>query len=172
MSFNGNKIITTGAGGAILTNSKILYEKVKELATLAKNKSKIYDYISVGYNYRMASINASLGLSQLKDINRRILKRRKLYENYNKLFNKVNGMILFSEPKNTKSNYWSQLLILKNIHKDKRANILNKLNKNKIESIQGWNLLNNLNYLKKFPKSDLSNSKKISKTIINLPSLN
>ncbi len=172
LSFNGNKIITTGAGGAILTNSKILYEKVKALATLAKNKSKIYNYTSVGYNYRMASINASLGLSQLKDINRRILKRRKLYENYNKLFSKVSGMILFSEPKNAKSNYWSQLLILKSEYKDKRTNILNKLNKNKIESIQGWNLLNNLNYLKKFPKSDLSNSKKISKTIINLPSLN
>ena len=111
----------------------------------------------------MASINASLGLSQLKDINRRILKRRKLYENYNKLFSKVSGMILFSEPKNAKSNYWSQLLILKSEYKDKRTNILNKLNKNKIESIQGWNLLNNLNYLKKFPKSDLSNSKKYQK---------
>ena len=170
LSFNGNKIITTGAGGAILTNSK-LYKRVKELATLAKNKNKIYDYISVGYNLRMASINAALGLSQLKQIKIRVLKRRKLHESYKKIFDNVSGIKLFSEPKNAKSNYWSQLLILTHQFKNKRDVFLKKLNKNKIQSVQGWNLLSNLKYLKKFPKSNLTNSKRISKKIISLPSL-
>jgi len=112
LSFNGNKIITTGAGGAILTNSKILFNKVLELATLAKNKDKIFDYKILGFNYRMASINASLGLSQLKDINKRILKRRNLYKKYKEILNNFNIGKLFTEPKSAKSNYWSQLLIL------------------------------------------------------------
>ena len=168
LSFNGNKIITTGAGGAILTNSRSIFKKASDLATLAKKQKKDFEYKFVAYNYRMASINASLGLSQLEDINLRISKRRKLYEKYVKIFSKSSGIKIFKEPKYSKSNYWSQLLILKS--KSKRKNFLEVFRRNKIKSVQGWNLISDLKHFKNCPKSDLSNSKKISSLIINLPS--
>ena len=171
LSFNGNKIITTGAGGAVLTNSEKLFKRVKYLATLSKNKDKIYHYTSVGYNYRMASINASLGLAQLESIEKRVSKRRKIYLGYKKIFNQIIDARLFLEPENARSNFWSQLLILKSkILQKNKQKLLGYLNKNKINSIQGWNLLSQLNYLKKYPTAALLNSKKISKNIINLPS--
>lgn len=168
LSFNGNKIITTGAGGAILTNSKLMFDKISDLATLAKKKKKVFEYKFVGYNYRMASINASLGLSQLKDIKLRISKRRKLYQKYSKIFNKLKLFKIFQEPKYAKSNYWTQLLILKS--KNIRKDLIKTFSENNIESIQGWNLISNLKHFKNYPKSNLSNSKKISPLLINLPS--
>lgn len=170
LSFNGNKIITTGAGGAILTNSKAMFVKIRDLATLAKKKKKVFDYKFVGYNYRMASINAALGLSQLKDIKLRILKRRKLYKEYFEIFTNFKLFKIFQEPKYAKSNYWSQLLILNS--KNDRKDVIKTFCENKIESVQGWNLISNLKHFKNCPKSNLSNSKKISSLIINLPSSN
>ena len=170
LSFNGNKIITAGAGGAILTNSQVMFDKMSDLATLAKRKKKVFEYKFVGYNYRMASINASLGLSQLKDIKLRISKRRKLYKEYSKIFNNFKLFKIFQEPKHAKSNYWTQLLILNS--KNNREDMIKTFCENKIESVQGWNLISNLKHFKNCPKSNLSNSKKISSLIINLPSSN
>ena len=71
LSFNGNKIITTGGGGAILTNDKMIYNKALHLTKICRNTKIpwLYDYDDIGYNFRMPGINASLGLSQLKNKN-------------------------------------------------------------------------------------------------------
>ena len=118
----------------------------------------------------MASINASLGLSQLKDIKLRISKRRKLYKEYSKILNNFKLFKIFQEPKHAKSNYWTQLLILNS--RNERKDMIKNFCENKIESVQGWNLISNLKHFKNCPKSNLSNSKKISSLIINLPSSN
>ena len=86
LSFNGNKILTTGGGGAILTSSSSLYDTARHLATTAKI-SHPYEYIhdKVGYNYRMPNLNAALGFSQLKKLNRFVYEKKKLRQFYQEL---------------------------------------------------------------------------------------
>ena len=90
LSFNGNKIITTGMGGAILTKSKKFFDKAKHIAATSKVKKK-WEYVhdQLGYNYRLPSINASIGLSQMKRINF-FLKKRNLFKKYKKEFSNLN----------------------------------------------------------------------------------
>lgn len=173
LSFNGNKIITTGAGGAILTNNKILASKARHISSTAKiNKvfSWEFNHDKVGYNYKMPSLNAALGISQISQINTFIKKNRKLYNLYNKEFNDNDNFSLMKEPSNSKSNYWLQTLILKNEDIQTRNKILNYNNKKKIQLRPAWNLLNHLEPYKNCPKMNLSNSKKMFKKVINLPS--
>lgn len=123
LSFNGNKIMTTGGGGALLTNSKKMYKKMLSLVTLSRKKNDFSDYNEVGYNYRMPSINAALGLGQLKNIRKFLHMRRFLYKKYSNLFAK-SKIKIFKEPKYCKSNYWLQVLFLdfKNANNKKKNN--------------------------------------------------
>ena len=87
LSFNGNKIITTGGGGAILTNRKELAHKAEHLISTAKKKHPWeYDHDEVGYNYRMPNINAALGLAQIENIDKLLSLKRKLYHKYFDIF--------------------------------------------------------------------------------------
>ena len=113
ISFNGNKIITTGGGGALLTNSKVIGKKIE---TIYKN-SRIdhkweYKFNQLGFNYRMPSINAQLGIAQMKNINKFLSSKRKLYQKYYLIFKKFKDLRIMREPINTKSNYWLQTIVL------------------------------------------------------------
>ena len=164
LSFNGNKIITTGGGGAILTNKLNLFYKARHLAQVAKKKHK-FEFIhdELGYNYRIPNINAALGCSQLKRLNTFIKNKRKLFIRYNLYFSNVKYLSLFKEPKNCKSNYWLQTIILKK----KFANFKNQFIKfstlKNVETRPVWKLLSNLKYFKNCPSMNLDNSKVLKK---------
>ena len=123
LSFNGNKIITTGGGGAIITNKKNLAKKIKHLITTAKVKHK-WDYIhdEIGYNFKMPSLNAALGLAQIEKIRLFLKAKRKLHKSYLNNFRGIVGAKIFTENKNSISNFWLQILILdkKNKHLKKK----------------------------------------------------
>ena len=171
LSFNGNKIITSGAGGAILTNKKKYALKAKQLINTAKVPHP-YKFIhnDVGYNYRMPNINAALLLSQLKRIKIILKNKRKLFKKYKLFFKDKKNFTIVEEPKNSSSNYWLQTLITKNINKKKFEKIVKYLISNKIFVRQGWELISDLKPFKSCPKMDLVAAKDIQAKIINLPS--
>jgi len=171
LSFNGNKIVTTGVGGAILTNSKRLAENSKHLSTTAKIKHP-WDFIhnKIGYNYRIANLNASLGISQLRKLTKYINHNRKLFNKFNKFFKNSNDFFLLDEPKNCRSNFWLQTLVLKKHSQFKKNSILKILHKNKILARPVWKPLHKMKYLNRYPKMNLDNTKDLENRIINLPS--
>lgn len=171
LSFNGNKIITTGGGGAILTNSKEIYEKIKKIISNGRKFHRwkfIFD--EIGYNYRLPSLNSAIGISQIKNLKIILKKNRSLYNEYNKFFASIDGIIVKKEPKFCKSNYWLQTLILEKNLKSKRDIIIKKFIKNKIEVRAAWDLLSETKMYKGCPSMNLKNSKNLVSRLINIPS--
>ena len=171
LSFNGNKIITTGGGGAVLSKNKNLNEKIRHLISTAKVQHK-WEYIhnEVGYNLRLPSLNAALGLAQISKINFFLKQKRKLFLKYNNIFDKIRGVKLFKENKFSKSNYWLQTLILDN----KNIHLKNKLLKSgysrKIFMRPAWKLISELRPYKNKQKMNLNGARDIYKRVLNLPS--
>ncbi len=162
-SFNGNKIVTSGSGGAIISKDKELLNKIRHLSTTANIASDKYSYFhdSVGFNYRLAALNASLGNSQIKLIEQKVNLYRKIHENYSNLVDSSEGIKIFKEPKGSYSNYWLNLFILddKISNNDKESLLLN-LNKEGIGSRNVWSPLYDLPYVKKnnnlkYPNTEL-----------------
>ncbi len=170
LSFNGNKIISSGSGGALITNNKKLSLEALKLSTISKKKHLWnYEFDEVGFNYRLPSINAALGISQLKKLKLFIKLKRDLYKRYKFSFGKEYMFDLLKEPKNCKSNYWLQTIIMKNNYK-LNYQIFKNLFSLKIFVRPIWRPLHLSNHLKKFPKMRLKNTENIAKRIINLPS--
>lgn len=169
-SFNGNKIITTGGGGAIVTNNKTLFEKIYKLGTTSKRKHQ-YEYLhdETGYNYRMPSINAALGLAQLKVLNNILKKKQLLHKSYLKEFKGTKYAKIYVSG-NIKDNNWINLLILTDASKKNTDQIIRFLHQKKIKVKPVWKLMNTLIHLKKYPKMNLDGSKEIYKKTILLPS--
>ncbi len=169
LSFNGNKIITTGGGGAILTNDEKIAKLVKHITTTAKiPHAYLYQHDQVGFNYRMPNINAAIGCAQLEKMQSFLENKRKLAENYLEDFSAINSVRFVSEPEYAKSNYWLNAIIIEN--KTDRDIILEKLIQDKIGVRPAWELMHHLPMFKDAPKMDLSTAEKISKQIINIPS--
>ncbi len=171
ISFNGNKIITTGGGGAVLTKNKYLNKKIKHLITTAKVDHK-WEYIhdKIGYNFRLPSLNAALGLAQINKIKKFLELKRKLFVKYKKIFFKVNGVKLFKENNYTKSNYWLQTIILDNNISYLKNKLIKSGYKRKIYMRPAWRLISDLKPYKKCQKMNLDGAKNIYKRVINLPS--
>jgi dTDP-4-amino-4,6-dideoxygalactose transaminase len=171
LSFNGNKIITTGGGGAILTNNESLARRAKHITTVAKvPHSWEFSHDEIGYNYRMPNINAALGCAQLEQISSKIKFKRDLFKKYKSEFSKIAGIKLFEEPKQSESNYWLQSIILDKNNLDQRDIILNSTNDAGYMTRPAWNLLCDLTPFSKSPKMDLTTSKSIFLSLINIPS--
>lgn len=171
LSFNGNKIITTGGGGAILTNNSELAKRAKHLTTTAKVPHKWrYSHDEIGYNYRLPNLNAALGCAQLENIEKKIEKKRKIFDIYNETFTAVNDISLFHEPLNCRSNYWLQTLLLNTNKISFRDQILDQANKVNLQLRPAWELLNTLNQFKGCESMDLEIATRISERIINIPS--
>lgn len=171
LSFNGNKIITTGGGGAILTNDGKLADYAKHLTTTAKAPHK-WEYVhdEVGYNYRMPNLNAALGCAQLEQLPAFIKEKRRLTTQYLEALKEVEGVKLFQEPEFSLSNYWLQTLIIENTHSDKRDDILTYLNNHGMMTRPIWKPLHRLGMYITCPKMDLSVIESLEKRIINIPS--
>ena len=171
ISFNGNKTITTGGGGAILTNNEEFAIRAKHLTSTAKLDHK-WDFIhnEVGYNYRMPNINAALGCAQIEKINITLKKKRRLFQVYKKAFNGISGIELFKEPSNCQSNYWLQTILLKKPSIKTRNKILLATNDVGIRTRPVWKLLHKLKHFKNAPRASLKTSEYLEQKIINLPS--
>ena len=171
LSFNGNKIATTGGGGAILTNCDQIAGLAKHLTTTAKIKHPWkYVHDRVGYNYRMPNINAALGCAQLEKIDKFVETKRKLFHRYKLAFENVRNVQILAEPKGSKSNYWLQALVLNNELVKHRDEILNYTNEHGVMTRPCWEPLHNLVPFKNCPSAPLGSTEMIAKKIINLPS--
>ena len=171
ISFNGNKTITTGGGGILLTNNKTLALKAKHLTTTAKIPHT-WEYIfkETGYNFRMPNINAALGLAQIKKLKIILSNKKRVYKIYKDYFSQIEGVNLMSQPKKCNSNFWLQTLILdKNFSKYKRL-ILKETNKKNVGTRPCWKPLHKLKHLQNFPRMNMSIANEIYKRIINIPS--
>ncbi len=174
LSFNGNKMITTGGGGMLLTNNKKIFEKAKKLVTIGRKNTKkwIYDYDSHGFNYKMPSYNAALGLAQMTNLTKILNKKKKIKNKYEIIFKKNSQFqLFFKKYKNMQWNNWINFIILKpKITQKKRNNILLNLNSKNIMARPIWTIMSRINFLKKFPRMNLKNSQSIENQIICLPS--
>jgi aminotransferase in exopolysaccharide biosynthesis len=170
-SFNGNKIMTTGGGGAIITNDKLLAKKIKHLSTTAKIDHR-WEYIhdAVGYNFRMPNLNAALGSAQIENLNKFLKSKRKLFIRYCKEFLKFNDVRLIMNPEFSKSNNWLNTILIRNSSIKKRNKVLSLAQKNQIFLRPVWKPLHQLKHFRSMPKMNLENAKKIYISCINLPS--
>ena len=171
LSFNGNKIITAGGGGMILTNDPHLARCAKHLSTTAKVPHK-WDFLhdEIGYNYRLPNLNAALGLAQMEQLPEKIIAKRRLFTCYKDAFSKVDGIKLFTEPRNCRSNYWLQTLLLDAENENQRDDILRHTNDLGIMTRPAWQLLNKMKQYKNCPKMDLTEAENLTRRIINIPS--
>jgi len=172
LSFNGNKVITTGGGGAILTNDEKLGKLAKHLTTTARVPHKwsfIHDQI--GFNYRLPNINAALGCAQLEQLPGFINNKRKLAENYRQAFAGIDGVRFFTEPSFAQSNYWLNVLLLSKDFTDQRNSLLDATNGQGIMTRPAWMLMHELEIYKTCPKMDsLSVAADLEQRLINIPS--
>ena len=171
LSFNGNKTITTGGGGALLTNDPDLAQRAKHLTTTAK-VPHAWDYVhdQVGYNYRMPNINAALGCAQLEQLPRFLTSKRRLYDRYCDAFAGLGSVKLMAEPPGCKSNYWLQTLILDEAVADQRDAILTATNQAGLMTRPAWRLMHGLEPYRHCPRSPLLVSESLGRRLINLPS--
>ena len=171
LSFNGNKIITTGGGGAILTNDESIADHAKHITTTAKIPHRWnYEHDEVGYNFRMPNLNAALGCAQMEQLNDFIAAKRKLFELYQEAFLDIGEVELMSEPENCRSNYWLQTVVLSKAVMHHRNSILKTTNDAGLMTRPAWSLLNELSFFQDCPKAPLPISKLLSERIINIPS--
>ena len=171
LSFNGNKTITTGGGGAILTNNKALADLAKHLTTTAKVPHLwAFDHDRIGYNYRMPNINAALGCGQLEQLPAFIERKRQLAGRYDEAFRDVQGVRFFKEPEFAKSNYWLNAILLEDSFQNSRDDVLDLTNRNGIMTRPVWTLMHKLPMFKDSPKMDLTTSESIEKRLINISS--
>jgi len=171
LSFNGNKTITTGGGGALLTNHGELAKLAKHLSTTAKRPHAWeYNHDSVGYNYRMPNLNAALGCAQLENLPELLNLKRKLALSYVKAFSGVEGCIFKTEEEGCKSNYWLQTIVLNSASYSLRNEILREINECGFMARPAWNLLNTLKHFENMPRMNLSGAEDLEKRIINIPS--
>ncbi len=170
ISFNGNKIITTGMGGAIICKNNSDYKKIMHLSSTARIQHpwKI-EHNQIGYNYRMANLNASLGVSQLKSLNKFIKNKKKLHLMYLKL-SKDNDLFDILENSNGNSNYWLNNLILKPQYKKFKVKLIKRLHKNNIFVRELWTPQHILPMYKKCEYSNLDNTIDLWQRTISLPS--
>jgi perosamine synthetase len=171
LSFNGNKIITTGGGGMILAKNSNHFNLARHLTTVAKQKNKFFiGHDMMGYNYKLPNTNAALGCAQIKKIRRLIQLKRQLSKKYISELINIPEVEVLKEKKGSRSNYWLNTIILKGDNYKNRDQIISEAHKNNIFVRPAWKCLSQNKYLKNFPKMNLKNTINLQKRILNLPS--
>lgn len=171
MSFNGNKTITTGGGGAVLTNDEELGRLAKHLTTQAKIPHRWeFGHDMIGYNYRMPNINAALGCAQLEQLPEFVARKRALAEKYARALADVQGISFFREPEFARSNYWLNAVLLDEKYADERDTLLAALNDVGIMSRPIWNLMYTMPMFRDCPRMDCKVAEDIGRRLINIPS--
>lgn len=167
-SFNGNKIVTSGGGGMIVTNDPELAKKAKHLSTQAKVDHKWeFKHDQLGYNYRCPNLNAALALAQLEQLELFAANKRKTFDLYSEFF-KDKEVKLHHPPVDCISNNWLNALLFPS--KEERDAFLSESNSSGVMTRPAWNLLNTLDYLKGYGHDELVNSNFIESHLVNIPS--
>lgn len=171
LSFNGNKIITTGGGGAILTADEALAKRLKHLTTTAKQPHKwAFAHDEVAWNYRLPNLNAALGCAQLERMPQFIAAKRALAQRYIEVFDGMTGVRILSEPEGTQSNYWLVTLLARQGGEGWLNDTLGALHKAKLLCRPVWTPLHTLPMFKGSPRSTLALTEALAQRIISLPS--
>jgi perosamine synthetase len=168
VSFNGNKIITTGGGGMVITDNKEIYEKVRHLTTTAKiDHPWLYMHDELGFNYRLPNLNAALGCAQMEQLPNYVKRKRALAQRYSDWFsNKEYSFI--HEPENSKSNYWINSFLTNN--RSERDQLLKYTNNNKVMTRPSWTPMHTLDMFKNNQKYNLKNTEWLEDRLICIPS--
>ena len=166
LSFNGNKIITSGGGGMVVTNDECLAEKVKHLSTQAKNDSIEYDHNEIGYNYRLTNIQAAMGVAQMESLDTFVEIKRKNAFRYKNLFSNINSIEFMWEKLWVKSNFWFYTIKVSTAHKKTLMDFL--LSKN-IQVRPLWKPIHTLPMYKDCQTQRIESAINIYDTAINLP---
>lgn len=171
LSFNGNKIVTTGGGGAILTNDEELGHLAKHLTTTAKVPHKWeLNHDRIGFNYRMPALNAALGCAQLEQLSRFVSQKRALAEKYCAAFSTLTGVKFYRESSFATSNYWLNTLILDEENSSQRDALLQQTNDIGIMTRPAWSLMHKLPMYEACPRMDLAVAESLERRLINIPS--
>ncbi len=168
LSFNGNKIITTGGGGMIITDDEALAKKAKHITTTAKIPHKWdFEHDMIAYNYRLPNINSALGCAQMESLPGYIIRKRILAKKYEQFF--ADKPVKFiNEPENSKANYWLNAIILENL--GERNLFLEETNSKGVATRPIWKLMNSLTMYKNAQAGNLENSKWLEDRVVNIPS--
>jgi aminotransferase in exopolysaccharide biosynthesis len=168
LSFNGNKVITTGGGGMILTNDCPLAEKLKHITTTAKATHRWeFFHDQIGYNYRLPNVNAAIGCAQMENVGRILENKRSLARSYSSFFARI-GIDFFSEPTDCHSNYWLNAIILDD--KQEKEDFLDYSHKNGVLCRPAWRLLNTLPMYENCETDGLETARWLQDRLVNLPS--
>lgn len=169
ISFNGNKTITTGGGGMMLFNDEELGAYAKHITTQAKIPHRWeFRHDHIGYNYRMPNINAALGCAQLENLDKYIANKRETASAYADFFRNIDDIDFFVEPENSFSNYWLNVVILKD--KDAQLDFLQQTNDNGVMTRPIWELMNRLPMFEKCENDGLKNTVWFADRVVNIPS--
>ncbi|WP_438278955.1 LegC family aminotransferase [Nitrobacter sp.] len=171
LSFNGNKIVTTGGGGAILTNDEDIGNRAKHITTTAKLPHKwAFVHDEIGFNYRLPNLNSALGCAQLEQLDGFLKNKRLLAAAYDRVFADVPGVRFACEPAGTTSNYWLNAILLDEAHASSRDELLTALNDAGFGARPVWTLMHRLPMYAGSPRGDLRVAESIERRLINLPS--
>lgn len=171
VSFNGNKIITTGGGGAILTDDADLARQAKHITTTAKLPHKwAFNHDQLGYNYRMPNLNAALGCAQMERLPDFLLRKRALAARYQQRFADIAGVRFFTESSEARSNYWLNVLLLNDADAGERDVVMQELHQEGFLVRPAWTLMHRLPMYRDCPRMELPVAENLEKRIINLPS--
>ena len=171
LSFNGNKVVTTGGGGAVLTNDPALGKRAKHLTTTARVPHRwnfLHD--EVGYNYRLPNLNAALGCAQLESLPSFIARKRELAARYETAFAGVAGLRFLREPAETQGNYWLNAIVLEPAQAPLRDDLLAALNDAGYMSRPLWTLMHRLPMYAACPRMPLPTAESLEARVINIPS--
>ncbi|MDX9931203.1 MAG: LegC family aminotransferase [Bacteroidales bacterium] len=168
LSFNGNKVITTGGGGMLLFNDEQMAARAKHLTTQAK-VPHAWEFVhdDVGYNYRMPNINAALGVAQLEQIDRFIESKRYIAQQYRLFFENTDVQFMI-EPAHSRSNYWLNAIFFNN--RSERDAFLAYSNNHGVMTRPAWELMNRLPMFENAQCGDISNAEWIADRLVNITS--
>jgi perosamine synthetase len=168
-SFNGNKTVTCGGGGALVTNDKALADKAKHLSTTAKVPHP-YEFVhdAVGYNYRMPNLNAALACAQLEQLQEILLNKRELAKMYSEYFGKVEDIDLVTEIPGATANYWLNTIVLQD--RVARNAFLEESNGSKLMTRPIWYLMNKLPMYQHCQRDGLWQAQWLEDRVVNIPS--
>lgn len=171
LSFNGNKVITTGGGGAIITDDPALADRAKHLTTTARVAHQwFFAHDEVGYNYRLPNLNAALGCAQLERLPSYLENKRRLAAAYRRAFTGMSGLRFFDEPEGAQSNYWLNTILLDEGFSDRRDQLLETTNAAGIMTRPAWTLMHRLPMHATCPRMSLEVAESLERRLVNLPS--
>lgn len=171
LSFNGNKIITTGGGGAILTDDTELARRAKHLTTTAKRPHRWeFFHDEVAWNYRLPNLNAALGCAQMERLPSLLARKRELAERYQAAFGDGHGIHFVREPKHSRSNYWLNTVRVDDATKSTRDELLGAANDAGYQCRPAWTLLHSLPMFADCPRAPLPVATRLEASLINMPS--